>query len=175
MKSTSRTALLTILAGLGITLAAQAGCSAAAMPGQTLGTYKVVGQSQTNTCGLSAPNPWTFDIELSQQQSTLYWNWLDGSALQTGTLTNGAATITDSAEVNADSTDAGLGPCNLNTTQSIQLTFGSGSPPGSFTSTLSYTYAPASGATCTDVLATSGGMYNQLPCTVTYTATATRQ
>jgi hypothetical protein len=40
---------------------------------------------------------------------------------------------------------------------------------------MSYAYTPASGATCTDVLAASGGMYNQLPCTVTYDVTATRQ
>jgi hypothetical protein len=154
---------------------AGAGCSGGAMPGQMLGTYKVVGQSQTNTCGLGAPNPWTFDVQLSVQQSTLYWDWLDGSPLLSGTLSGSSASIADSATVNADSTDAGLGPCNLQTSATLQLALGSGSPAGSFTGTMSYAYTPASGATCTDVLAASGGMYNQLPCTVTYDVTATRQ
>src|SRR6202453_1566324 len=162
-------------AGLVGLACAGAGCGNASMPGQTLGMYKVVGQSQTNSCGLGAPNPWTFDVQLSLQQSTLYWDWLDGSPLLSGTLSQQSATITDSVTVNADSTDAGLGPCNLDTTSNMLIDLGSGVPPGSFTGTLSYSYTPASGATCTDVLATGGGMYNQLPCTVTYTVTATRQ
>jgi hypothetical protein len=150
------------------------GCGSA-MPGSVLGTYKVVGQSQTNTCGLGAPNPWTFDVELSLQQQTLYWDWMDGSPLLSGTLSNGQTTIAQSAMVNADSTDAGLGPCNLQTTSSFQLSLGSGAPPGSFSGTMTYTYTPASGATCTDVLMSSGGMYDALPCTVTYTVSATKQ
>jgi hypothetical protein len=155
-----------------------AGCGGGAMPGHLLGTYKVVGQSKTNSCGLGAPNPWTFDVQLSQQQTTLYWDWLDGSPLLSGTLSRGAqpsTTITDSATINADSTDAGLGPCTLDTASSMQIALGEGVPPDGFTGTLSYGYTPASGATCTDVLTTAGGMYEQLPCTVTYTVTANRQ
>jgi hypothetical protein len=167
-----RNTLCALVASLVI---AVVGCSGGSMPGQMLGTYKVVGQSQTNTCGLGAPNPWTFDVQLSQQQSTLYWDWMDGSPLLSGTIASTSATFTDTATVNADSTDAGLGPCNLSTSSSLQLTLGSGSPPGGFTGTMTYTYTPTSGATCTDVLTSSGGMYNQLPCTVTYTVSATRQ
>jgi hypothetical protein len=153
-------------------------CGSASMPGHLLGTYKVVGQSKSNSCGLGAPNPWTFDVQLSQQQETLYWDWLDGSPLLSGTLSQGAqpsTTITDSATVNADSTDAGLGPCTLDTASNMQIDLGAGVPPGRFTGTLSYSYTPASGATCSDVLTTAGGMYEQLPCTVTYTVIANRQ
>ena len=145
------------------------------MPGNMLGTYKVVGQSQTNSCGLGAPNPWTFDVQLSEQQTTLYWDWMDGSPLLSGTVSQTQATIDTNATVNADSTDAGLGPCNLQATSALTLTLGSGAPPGSFTGTMSYTYAPTSGSTCTDVLAPAGGMYNALPCSLSYTVTATRQ
>ena len=164
-----------LAAAVAVALASSTGCSSAALPGQMLGTYKVVGQPQTNTCGLSAPNPWTFDVELSENQAMLYWDWLDGSPLLSGPVAAQAATITDHATVNADSTDAGLGPCTLNTTSTLQVNFGAGNPPGDFAATLSYSYTPASGATCTDVLTSSGGMYDQLPCTVTYTASATRQ
>jgi hypothetical protein len=169
------TAATTVALGAVAVLAFGPGCSSAALPGQMLGTYKVVGQPQTNTCGLGAPNPWTFDVELSVSRAILYWDWLDGSPLLSGPLAAQAATITDHATVNADSTDAGLGPCTLNTTSTLQINFGSGNPPGDFAATLSYSYTPASGSTCTDVLASSGGMYDQLPCTVTYTASATRQ
>jgi hypothetical protein len=150
------------------------GCGSA-MPGGMLGTYKVVGQSQSNTCGLGAPNPWTFDVQLSLQQQTLYWDWMDGSPLLSGTLSDAKTTIAQSATVNADSTDAGLGPCNLQTSSTFQLALGAGAPPGGFSGTMSYAYSPASGATCTDVLMSSGGMYDALPCTVTYTVSATRQ
>jgi hypothetical protein len=95
--------------------------------------------------------------------------------LLSGTLSNSQTTLSQSATVNADSTDAGMGPCNLQTASTFQLAFGSGAPPGSFSGTMSYTYTPASGATCTDVLMSSGGMYDTLPCTVTYTVSATKQ
>ena len=85
------------------------------------------------------------------------------------------ATIDTNGTVNADSTDAGLGPCNLQATSTLTLTLGSGVPPGSFTGTMSYTYAPTSGSTCSDVLAGNGGMYDTLPCSLTYTVTATHQ
>jgi hypothetical protein len=150
------------------------GCSSA-MPGASLGTYKVVGQSQSNSCGLGAPNPWTFDVQLSESGKTLYWDWLDGSPLLSGSVASSQVTINQTSEVNADSTDAGLGPCNLNTSSTFTLTLGSGGPPNGFSGTMSYSYAPASGATCSDVLTSGGGMYDNLPCSLTYTVTATRQ
>lgn len=174
MKKGSRLTVLFVSTVASGVVVLAAGCGST-MPGSVLGTYKVVGQSQNNTCGLGAPNPWTFDVQLSLQQQTLYWDWMDGSPLLSGALTQSQSTLTQSATVNADSTDAGLGPCNLQTTSSFALTLGSGVPPGSFTGTMSYTYTPASGATCSDVLTASGGMYDALPCSLTYTVTATRQ
>jgi hypothetical protein len=147
------------------------------MPGQQLGTYSVSGTTggSSNTCGLGAPSPWQFDVRLSVQGSTLYWDWMDGSPFVSGSLASTKASLTQSATVNADSTDAGLGPCNLQTSSDFTLTLGSGTPPGSFTGTLAYSYTPASGATCGDVLASAGGMYATLPCSLTYTVTGTHQ
>ena len=59
-------------------------CASTTLPGTQLGTFKVTGQSTTNTCGLGAPNPWTFDVQLSQQGSTVFWSWMDGSAPLSG-------------------------------------------------------------------------------------------
>jgi hypothetical protein len=145
------------------------------MPGTMLGTYKVVGQSVSNTCGLAAPNPWTFDIQLSEENGSLYWNWLDGSPLLQGALTQQTAIITQSQTDNVDSTDAGLGPCNLERNDTMNVTLASGSPPGSFGGTLGYSFSVPSGSTCSDQLASAGGMYNALPCSVSYMVSATRQ
>ena len=160
---------------LSLALLALAACGSNALPGTQLGTYKVSGTSTTNTCGLGAPNPWQFDVQLSQQNATLYWSWLDGSPLLSGPLGGSTASITSTNTVNADSTDAALGPCNLTRSDALDITLGAGSPPGSFAGTVSYTYSVPSGSSCTDQLAASGGMFNALPCTVTYSVSGAHQ
>jgi hypothetical protein len=149
-----------------------AGCSSNALPGTQLGMFKVTAQSTTNSCGLGAPNPWTFDVQLSQSGSTVYWSWMDGSAPLSGPVTSQAhASIQDSVAGNVDGTDAALGPCTLDRSDDLELNLGS----GSFTGTVSYSFAPASGATCSDQLTSAGGTFDALPCTVTYSVTAAKQ
>jgi len=164
------------LGACAIALAALAACSDSAMPGKLLGNYAVAGQSKTNTCGLGAPDPWNFDVQLSQQGSLLYWSWQDGTALVSGTL--GAqlqASLKTSGKANADSTDAGLGPCTLQRDEDLEITLASGSPPPSFGGTITYSFTPTAGSQCGDQLTGGGGQYMQLPCTVSYTVAAKRQ
>jgi hypothetical protein len=145
------------------------------MPGHVLGTYTVTGQSKSNTCGLGAPDPWKFTVQLSMQGSTLYWSWLDGSPLLSAPTSSGRqVSLRNSQQVNADSTDAGLGPCTLVRDADLEITLATGTTPGGFTGTIGYTYAPANGATCTDVLSASGGSFSNLPCAVSYGVTAKR-
>jgi hypothetical protein len=145
------------------------------LPGTSLGTFKVTAQEQANTCGLSAPNPWTFDVELSQDGTLLYWSWLDGSALLSAPVTSGAATLTAAEEANVDGTaDGGLGPCTMDRNDTLQVTLGSGTTPTTFTATIGYAITAAPGADCADQLAAAGGQYTTLPCTMTYTATASK-
>ena len=108
------------------------GCSDSPLPGTLLGTYRVVGALQTNSCGaLGAPNPWTFDVQLSQQGTTLYWSWLDGTAPLSNALAANATSLTVTSTANVDGTaDGGLGPCTMKRTDSVQVALGSGSPPG---------------------------------------------
>jgi hypothetical protein len=161
------------IAGLGLGLGLVA-CNTG-LPGTTLGTFKVTAQAQTNTCGLAAPNPWTFDVELSQDGSLLYWSWLDGSALLSAPVSAQAATLTATEQVNVDGTaDGGLGPCTMERDDDIQVTLGSATSPTSFTATIRYAISAVSGANCSDQLAGVGGQYSALPCTMTYTATATK-
>ncbi len=153
------------------------GCADTSLPGTLLGTYKVVGQSQTNTCGLGAPDPWTFDVQLSKDGTTLYWSWLDGSPPLSSPLNAELqATLAASQQANVDGTaDGGLGACTMARDDTIALTLGAESPPTGFTGTLSYAFSVPSGSDCADQLTTAGGQYDALPCTVAYSITASRQ
>jgi hypothetical protein len=152
-------------------------CSENPLPGTLLGTYAIVAQSQTNTCGLAAPDPWTFDAELSQSGTTLYWSWMDGSAPLSNVMTTSSeATLLASEQVNVDGLpDGGLGPCTMERDDTLQVDLGTGSPPATFEGTVNYAFSAASGWDCADQLASAGGQYATLPCTITYSMTATRQ
>jgi hypothetical protein len=147
-------------------------CSSNPLPGTQLGTFKVTGQSTANSCGLGAPNPWTFDVQLSQSGTTVYWSWMDGSAPLSGPVNSQShASIQDSLAGNVDGTDAALGPCTLDRADDLELNLGG----GSFTGTISYSFAAASGANCTDQLTSGGGTFDTLPCSVTYSVSAAQQ
>jgi hypothetical protein len=166
---------LALLAALGAT---GPGCNDQPLPGTMYGRYKVTGQAKVDSCGagLGAPDPWVFDAELSREGDIIYWSWMDGSAPLSGPLVSSTrATITTSVAANVDPSEAGLGPCTLARSDDIELTLATGAPPASFTGSISYAFAPQSGATCSDQLTTSGGTYDALPCTVSYTVTAARQ
>jgi hypothetical protein len=166
---------LLAIAMLGMAVAPVA-CAGPSMPGTSLGKYKVTAEAETNVCGLVAPNPWSFEVELSQDGTTLYWNWMDGSPYLSGPVTSQAAMLLASEQVNVDGTaDAGLGPCTLQRDDQLLLTLATGSPPGSFAGSISYAITPVEGANCSDQLATAGGQYTVLPCTITYSMTSARE
>ena len=149
-----------------------AACKETALPGTMLGTYAVSAQSQTNSCGLGAPDPWQFDVQMSEDGVLLYWSWLDGTPPLSAPLSGTMVTLLASQQANVD---GGLGPCNLERDDDVQITLGSGSPPTTFTGTIRYSFSAASGSDCADQLLSAGGQYASLPCTVTYTASANRQ
>jgi hypothetical protein len=156
------------------------------LPGTLLGTYRVDATAQANGCGLGAPAREQFDVELSEATmgttTTLYWSWLKDMPIASGTLAavSGSdptlqASLTASQSANVDGTDAGPGPCTMDRADSLVVTLGTGTPPRSFTGTLSYTFSAASGADCTDQLAAAGGAYAALPCAVSYALAASRR
>jgi hypothetical protein len=154
-----------------------AACNATPLPGTQLGTFKVTANAATNSCGtgLEAPSPWVFDVQMSENDSLLYWSFMDGSPPLSGALTSLTASITDNTSVNVDPTDAGDGPCTMDRNDDLEITLATGSPPSSFTATITYTFSAASGADCSDQLASVGGAYDAVPCTIEYSATANRQ
>jgi hypothetical protein len=166
----------------GLTLAAVAAfgmlgaaCKETALPGTMLGTYAVSGQLQANSCGLGAPDPWQFDVQISQDGVLLYWSWMDGTPPLSAPLSGTMVTLLANQQANVDGVDGGLGPCNLERDDNLQITLGSGSPPTTFTGTISYSFSAAAGSDCGDQLLSAGGQYASLPCTVIYTASANRQ
>jgi hypothetical protein len=167
--------IATAAALLALSAGSVAACNATPMPGTMLGTYKVTAQSTTNTCGLDAPDPWAFDIQLSEEGTTLYWSWMDGSALLSGTATSSSAMLTSQVEANVDGTDAGAGPCTMTRIDDITVALASGAQPSSFTGTIDYGFQAVAGANCSDQLTNAGGQYGALPCTITYSMTAARQ
>jgi len=160
---------------LALSLGLAALVAACTLPGSTLGTYDVRGSLGTDTCG-AAPNPWTFSVMLSQEGQTLYWSWMDASPILSGPLTSAEhATLTGYQIHNVDSTATAMGPCDLERSDDLEVTLGGGSPPASFGGTITYSFSQQVGANCSDQLAASGGMYDTLPCTVSYTMAGTRR
>jgi hypothetical protein len=153
------------------------GCSGTPLPGTLLGTYKVVGQPQTNSCGLAAPSPWTFDVQMSEDKGLLYWSWLDGSAPLSAPMAAGTTSVilTTTQRANVDGVDGSLGPCTMQRNDSVTIDLANGMPPPSFAGTIRYDFSVAAGGDCSDQLAASGGQYTALPCTVKYSVTASRQ
>jgi len=152
-----------------------AACDEKPLPGTLLGTYAVDAQSQTNSCGLAAPNPWQFNVQMSQDGELLYWSWLNGDPAASALLTGTTATLLASQQDNVDGVDGGLGPCTMERDDTLEVTLGAGSPPTTFTSTITYAFSVTSGSDCSDQLASAGGQYAELPCTVIYSASGTRQ
>jgi hypothetical protein len=153
-----------------------------ALPGTTLGTYNVTGTLSTNTCGagLGAPSPWTFTSEMSEDGSTLYWETSVGGEMSSTMSSATEAAMTSVLTANVDASDAGVpGPCDLQNTTVLGLTLDSSSAPSSFVGTLTYTFAAATGVStgtnCTDQLSASGGAYDTLPCTASYSLSGTLQ
>lgn len=148
------------------------------LPGKTLGTYAVTGVLGANTCGsgLGAPDPWQFDVQLSETPSMLYWNWMDAGPLLSGPRTDSVdATLIGYQIANVDATGAGMGPCDLQRNDEVDIELGEGPLPSSFEATLTYEFSAQEGADCSDQLSRAGGMYAALPCSISYSLTASRE
>jgi hypothetical protein len=172
-------------------------CNPSSLPGTPLGTYNVVGALGTNTCGagLGAPSPWNFTVQLSEDSTTtpptLYWLSSDGTEMYSTMSSATQVSITSTVTSNVGATgptDAGPdvaasagmeGACDLAQNTVLALTLAAGSPPTTFTGTMTYTFQTATGVSatsdCTAELATVGGPYNTLPCTASYSMTGTHQ
>jgi len=150
--------------------------SCGSLPGST---YAVTGELESNSCGTGqmAPNPWQFTVQVSEQNQTLSWNWLDDSPVLSAPLsTSATANLTATQTENVDAmADGGLGPCTLERDDAIDLTLAPGASPPTFSGTINYAFSVVSGSNCNDQLSSGGGTYQVLPCAISYSITASRQ
>jgi hypothetical protein len=169
MHSPIRAILLTIAS---LTL----GCSSTSnsLPGTSLGTYSVTGPASTNTCGtaLGAPAALDITVDLSEDGTTLYWSWGDGTDPISGTLASSATTITATTN---NVVQGSAATCSLVRADTVSITLAAGATPASFTGTISYAYSVANNGTCPDQLTSGGGGFSALPCTIAYAITGNRQ
>jgi hypothetical protein len=143
-----------------------------------LGTYAVTANLGPNSCGtgLGAPSPWNFDVQMSEQGTTLYWSNLDGNPPLSSALSSDSATLTTTESADVDTApDGGAGPCTMTRTDTVQVHLSPGSPPPTFQGSMEYDFSAPAGADCSDQLSANGGMYDVLPCTMTYSISGTRQ
>jgi len=160
---------------VGMGAIAMAACSS------TPGTFTVTGHLVGNTCDLPAYDPWVFDVALSEtsqsSQSVLTWSYEDGSPVLSGPISSQLEVVLTSSDIaNVDPTEGGAdGPCTMERDDRIDITLNSATAPTSFTGTLGYSFTASAGSNCADQLIGAGGMYQALPCSVSYTLTALRQ
>jgi hypothetical protein len=147
-------------------------------PGSPLGTFKVTSALSANSCGsdVADTDPGTFDVTLSNDQGIVYWFPSTGGTSASGSMSaSRTVNITEVVADDVDQTEAGAGACTLQRNDTLQFTLAAGSQPASFTGSYGFTVEQAVGANCADQLASSGGGYATLPCTITYTLNGTRQ
>jgi hypothetical protein len=166
-----------------------ASCDQTPLPGNQLGTYAVTGSLTSNSCGagVMAPASLSFNATISESEAgtTLYWSsdFGTGSTPTTlsGSLVNSSASLTTTPVVaNVDGTNGVTGPCNLDEGVVLDIDLGSGSPPNTFTGTVSFsdTVDPSSATAenpCNDQLTQNGGTLDTLPCAFAYSLSGSLQ
>lgn len=142
-------------------------------PGTALGTYHVTGTLKTNTCGGAgtAPDPWSFDVKLSKDHSTLYW--IQGDVPVQGTLdANLHTSMTSEGTTTIHDADAGLAKCAITRDDALDTTLKIDPNDANgilgFNGTLGYTFSATSDSDCSDQLTAVGGGFDALPCSVSY-------
>lgn len=187
--------VLTIATLLSSALGVPNGCGVH-YPGNTAGTYKVVGSLQENTCGagVGAMNPLDFFVELRVEDGgAAIWR-RPQQAMVTGTYANGAFHF--ERDVSAPVYDAdptlGTGACTLLEHDTIDATLHStlsdggvvadaavfapmdgGVPDYELLGSNVIEIAPSSDSDCSRSLVSAGGPFDALPCRVRYTLTGT--
>lgn len=142
-------------------------------PGEKLGTFVVLGKLVGTTCGKADPT-FRYEVRLSREADRLYW--VQGSLPVSGTI-DAASRVrmvasTESRVTPPDEVSGSPG-CTLERVDTLAATL-SGEPVKSFAGAIVYRFDVKSGD-CANELASSGGDYAVLPCTMTYEVNATQK
>lgn len=148
-------------------------------PGESLGTFTVEAKRANASCGeaQTPPDPWKFDVRLSQEGRTLYW--IQGGAPVHGTLDANNRTEMKSADARTlREASKGRSACVVRREDALEATLTAtataASAPNqtkldvkSFSGKLAYRFIPEDGSDCQDML--ENGTFAELPCEVSFT------
>lgn len=167
-------AMRSFLSTLFLAAALSACSSANPMPGTALGTFSITAKQTANTCGagLGATDPWKFDIELSIDGSELYWRQSDATV--SGALDDSLQATFSGTMTESGGGDAGKNSCSLTRSDKTQIKLDSKTDTKSVTGSISFTYTVVSGTDCASALAPAGGVFDMLPCSVSYSFEGSR-
>lgn len=136
-------------------------------PGDDLGRFRVAATLDSSTCGaaaLGAPDKWQFDVVLSRDAPSLYWNTAQ-NAISGSVDAEGRFSFQSETVVNASTKDAGSA-CAIVRKDTASGTFDNPNDAKAFGGTLEYAFSPQGTADCSEAMLEDG--FATLPCTMTY-------
>jgi hypothetical protein len=149
-----------------------AGCDATdTLPGTSLGTFAFRGAVTSNTCGasLKASDPWTFDVKVSKDGTTLFWKPGSDSAVSGILDANNKSTLTATTTSAVDG-----GSCVMARTDTTVLALDQ-AVPTAITGTLTLAFSASSTSDCSSQLSANGGPFQTVPCSVAYSFSAPKK
>jgi hypothetical protein len=142
-------------------------------PGESLGTFAVDAHRLTATCGeaQTPPDPWRFDVKLSQEGRTLYW--VQNRVPVSGTLdgANHAQMKTSDTRVLREPTKT-QAECVVRRDDQLDAQLDAKSAVATkldvkrFSGTLRYLFTPETGSDCLDQI--SAATFDTLPCEMSF-------
>jgi hypothetical protein len=137
--------------------------------GDDLGRFSVAARLKTSNCGpqaLDTPDDWKFDVFLSHEHSSLYWN--TGADAVEGTIAADGKTFSLSSDsiVNVPGEATSKAVCTVTRTDSANGVFDAADGPRAFDGSLAYRFSPDSASDCSELMATAG--FEELPCSMSY-------
>jgi hypothetical protein len=145
--------------------------------GDFIGVFAVDAKRDANTCGegpLGAPATWSFEMRLSREVGTIYWN--NGAEYIQGKLDADGHSFTFDTTLIVDMRDENsapwLPPCSV--ARRDQSSGKIADDDASLTGKLSYDFSPTQGSDCADLVTTDPKVFMTLPCGMAYTIEADR-
>lgn len=158
-------------------------------PGETAGTFTVTGRLEENTCGSDAvptADPLVFDVELRREDGQAWWRRPDAPLVDGTVDSDGVYRFRFQQIITVLEPDAGQPGCALEQSDQVEVslpeiagdagttdaettTTDAGAPPSTLEGQQHVEMAPTAGSDCQSILATAGGPFHTLPCTIVYT------
>lgn len=143
----------------------------AKVPGEPLGTFEVIAELDSSTCGsgaLGSTDFWEFEVQLSKDFDQLFW--LNGREVIPGRIASDGESFEFDTRVQVEVLEPERGAlgCTLNRQDRASGRLGfRGDSVDSFTGRLTFAYMPSSDSDCSPLIGVEGG-FSVLPCEMKY-------